>query len=86
MKYDRVSRIGLKLASPTGLPSRLRLPVATRPLTIVPPTREHDLGAEVIVTHFWSDLSIAVVGVNGVGFIIVVGVRGQVFGREIQNC
>jgi hypothetical protein len=27
-----------------------------------------------------------VVGVDGVGFIIVVGVRGQVFGREIQNC
>ena len=26
--------------------------------------REHDLGAEVIVTHFRSDLSIAVVGVD----------------------
>ena len=48
-------------------------------------TREHDLGAEVIVTHFRSDLSIAVVVVDGVGFIIVVGVRGQVFGRKILN-
>ncbi len=49
-------------------------------------TREHDLSTEVIVTHFWSDLSITVVRVNGIGVVIVVGVRGQVFGREILNC
>ena len=48
-------------------------------------TREHDLSTEVIVTHFWSDLSITVVRVDGNGVIIVVRVRGQVFGREILN-
>jgi hypothetical protein len=48
-------------------------------------TREHDLGAEVIVTHFWRDLSITAVWVNEVGVVKVVRVWGQVVGREILN-
>ena len=48
-------------------------------------TREHDLVAEVIITHFWRDLSITVVRINEVGFVIVVKVWGQVFGREFLN-
>ena len=48
-------------------------------------TREHDLGAEVIVTHFWCDLSIPVVRVNEVGFVEAVRVWSQVFSREILN-
>ena len=50
-----------------------------------PATGKHYLGAEVIITHFWCDLSVTVVMVNGVAVVEVVGVRGQVFGREILN-
>ncbi len=46
---------------------------------------KHDLGAEVIITHFWRDLSVTVVRVNGVDVVKVVRVRGQVFGRKILN-
>ncbi len=38
-----------------------------------------------MITHFWRDLSVTVVRVNGVDVIKVVGVRGQVFGRKILN-
>ncbi len=80
-----MSKIGLVLASPIGLPSLSRLRAATRPLTIVPPRGGHYLGAEVIITHFWCDLSVTVVRVNGVAVIKMVRVRGPFFGREILN-
>ena len=83
--YDWVSRMGLELASPIGLPILVVLTRSNASFDHCATTREHDLGAEVVVTHFRGDLSIAVVGVDGVDFIIVVGVRGQVFGGKILN-